>query len=326
MSRLVYLMLALALIFSPLSTAPVQAAKGPDIQFDQTEWSFNQLKEGQKVKAEFTFTNKGDMNLIIDKVSPSCSCTVPSFDRVVKPGQKGSVTIDLDTEGITGAFRKTAVVATNDASKPFVTLVMIGETQSRIKVDKGRRIKVSGCLGTDVSTTATLTDPDGKNILIAGIENPMSDYLEASLKAQPGGKAYTLTLRVIADMPINFAGPIFFRVPGQGKISLYVVAEVRGPFAVQPHEVYFGGLTQNGYAPTRTILIRKDCAEKLDLQSLEYNEDLFEVKKTWQEEDAKLLLEVKPLMDKLVKGPFQETISIQAQGKAFDVHLRGVVR
>lgn len=152
------LMLVLSLALSPAALALV----GPKIAFKKTEIILPNLKEGEKITARFPFSNQGDMNLIIDQVSPSCGCTVPSFTKIVPPGKKGEVSLELDTTGITGAFRKQAVVATNDSSNPFVTLILVGETLTRIKSDKGRRLEVTGCLGEELVTTTTLSDPDGR--------------------------------------------------------------------------------------------------------------------------------------------------------------------
>jgi len=327
MSRPLLVAVLMALL-ALLAAAPALAAPDrPKIVFEQTEAHFANVKEGQPLQAKFSFTNQGKMNLIIDKVSPSCGCQVAKFDRVVPPGGKGVVTMDLDTEGITGAFRKTAVVSTNDPSNPYVTLVMMGETMSRIVVDKGRRIDLVGCADQGVATTATLSDPDKKPFLIAGVENNMSDYLEAKLEPMPGGRQYKLHLRAKTKEPMQFAGPVYLLVPGTSKVSLFVVADVRGPFTVRPHEVFFGGLTRGmTQGATRSILVNKACADSLAIEQLVYNHDHFKVEEQWQTPGNELLLVVTPNLDQLPPGPFDEKLGIQAQGKLFNVRLKGSVR
>jgi len=318
--------LACALLGLLILVTPARALKGPRISFDQTEKTYDQIKEGVRITAKFTFKNTGDQNLIISSVTPSCGCTATMYDKVVRPGETGSVTVVLDTSGITGAFRKTAVVATNDPTRPYVTLVLYGETQSRIKIDKGRRVKLIGCVNRPVSVTATLTDPDGKQVLIAGVENPMKDYLDAKLKPVPGGKAYKLIITSKATSPVEFAGPLFLRVPDGSRVSLYVVADIKGAFTVQPHEVYFGAVPKKGPAPTRTILIKKACTDKLVLEKLLVNREHFIVTKTWTKPGEQLYLEVTPRLDYLPVGPFDEGIAIVASGEEFRVRLTGIVR
>ncbi len=316
--------LLIALFLGLLAAPALAAAPGPKIVFDKTEIVYPNAREGQTLAAQFTFTNQGKMNLIIDSVTPSCGCTVAKFDRVIRPGEKGVINLDLDTNGITGAFRKTAVVATNDIGNPFVTLVMMGETQSKVKVDKGRRLDLVGCLGGDISAIASLTEPDGKPLLIAGVENPMHDYLDTKLTPQPGGREYKLTVSSKAKEPMDFSGPIYLIVPGSPKVSLYIVAEVRGPFSASPKEVYFGGVKNGMQGIARAVTVTKACAETLTIDKLIYNHDRLKVEEQWTAPGAQVQLMVSPNLEKMPKGPFDETLGIQSGGQVYNVRLKGV--
>jgi hypothetical protein len=329
MSRpLCALLLIAALMIGVFGVFASSAEAAPKMVFDSTEKIFRNVKEGSIQIARFTFTNQGDLNLIIDKVSPSCGCTVAKFPKITPPGDKGAITLELDTEGITGAFRKTAVVASNDPSLPFTTLVMVGETKSRIEVEgqDSRRIKVIGCLGENISSTVTLSDPEGKPLMIAAVENPMKEYLDAKLKALPGGKKYKLTLTAKAKEAMEFAGPIFLVVPGSSKVSLFAVVEVRGPFTAQPHDLFFGALLKGQKPIGRSVLVKRACAPQLKIAKLDYNHDLFEIKEEWIKPGDRLMLEIIPKVDNLPKGIFNETLGIQAADKIYKIRLKGVIR
>ncbi len=322
------LLVIIALVCSVFGAITVSAAAAPKMVFDSTEKIFRNVKEGTTQVAQFTFTNQGDLNLIIDKVSPSCGCTVAKFQKITPPGDKGTITLELDTAGITGAFRKSAVVSSNDPSQPFTTLMMVGETKSRIEVEgqDSRRIQVIGCLGETISTTVTLSDPEGKRLMIAAVENPMKEYLDAKLKALPGGKKYKLTLTAKSKEAMDFAGPLFLVVPGSSKVSLFAVVEVRGPFTAQPHDLFFGALTKGLKPMGRSILVKRACAPQLKIAKLDYNHDLFEIKEDWTKPGERLMLEIIPKVDNLPKGSFNETLGIQASDKLFKIRLKGVVR
>jgi hypothetical protein len=315
---------ALGLLAAP---GPAAALKGPRIVFDKQELVFSQVVEGKTLTARFHFTNAGDQNLIIDKVVPSCGCAASKFDRVTKPGQKGVVIIEVDTTGLGGAFRKTAAVATNDPSNPVATLVVTGETLGRIKVDKGRRIELTGCLGQAVSTTATLSDPRGKNLVITGVDNSMSDYLRVSLDPQPGGKTYKLHLTAKAKEPMEFAGPLVLRVPGGNPVSLWVQVNVKGPFSVQPHEVHFGTLTKGvANKSARSVVVKRACAPELKVNGVNYNRDLFTVEESWKTPGQELWLVITPRLENFMPGPFEKALEIQTGGQVFTVRLAGRVR
>ena len=207
--RLAWLLVAFVVLAwgLPALAAPAPS-KGPKIVFEQTEIVYPNAKEGQTLTAQFHFTNQGSMNLLVESVTPSCGCQVAEFDKVVKPGAKGVINLTLDTSGITGAFRKTAVVNSNDPANPFVTLIMIGETQSRVKVEKGRRLDLVGCLGQNPSVSTGLSDPEGRPTIrdhLRGVPErvyPVGrlDYdAEGALVFAPNG--FTVTAAALANPP-----------------------------------------------------------------------------------------------------------------------------
>ena len=103
---------------------PVAEPITPKIAFEITEIAFPRVKEGQTLTAQFPFSNQGKMDLVIDSVTTSCGCTVARFDKVTNPGGKGMIHLELQTSGISGSYRKTAVVNTNDPANPSLNLVI----------------------------------------------------------------------------------------------------------------------------------------------------------------------------------------------------------
>lgn len=312
------LILALTLMACPVLAADAR------ISFDTKELTFPSVREGQNITVEFPFSNTGDAPLEIISINNSCGCTTAEYTKSTLPGQRGMVRVILDTSDIVGAFRKTSVVKTNDPSNPVVTLVMVGETQSRLRVDLGRRIEIIGCEGEVNSITATLSDADGKPFVLAGVENPMSQYLDAKLTPEPGGKEYKLTLTVKGTDPIEFAGPVFLVVPGAAKMSVYVVVEVRGTVIVQPNEVHFGNVSRSrGVAPQRTILVRKACIDSFNIEGIGFNSAQFQVREQWTKLGEAVNLNISPILDKLPLGPIDEKFTIQAGGQMHTILLKG---
>ena len=332
MSRLLRLALSAAVLAVALVATQAHAettmttSNAPKAVFDKLEIVFTNVIEGETMHAQFPFSNQGKMNLIIDSVTPSCGCTVAQFDRVTQPGGKGVINLDLDTSGISGSFRKTAVVNTNDPSNPFITLVMTGETASKVKVEKGRRLDLVGCLGQDASVSTGLSGIGGQPLIVAGVENPMQEYLTTELSHSPSTHSYNLTVRSKAKEAMEFAGPIYVLVPGAPKVSIYVVADIRGAFTVQPQEVYFGGIKRGQQAEViRSIAVNKTCVDKLSIDRLLYNPDHFKVEERWLEHEGKLILMVSPRPENLPLGPFEEKLGIQAADKIFYVRMKGII-
>jgi hypothetical protein len=80
-----------------------------------TEYDFGQIKLGKPVTYEFTFTNKGQIPLVISTVQASCGCTVTSYTKEpISPGGEGYVKATYNAANL-GQFTKTVIVNANTA-------------------------------------------------------------------------------------------------------------------------------------------------------------------------------------------------------------------
>ncbi|MBU1010879.1 MAG: DUF1573 domain-containing protein [Bacteroidetes bacterium] len=98
---------------------PKSATSGPEgqiaaIAFAQTEHDFGRLIMGEKVSFVYKFTNTGDKDLIITKVSTSCGCTASQYTTdPVKPGEDGRIEVTFDSSGQKGMVNKSITVISN---------------------------------------------------------------------------------------------------------------------------------------------------------------------------------------------------------------------
>ncbi|MGC9344443.1 MAG: DUF1573 domain-containing protein [Bacteroidales bacterium] len=112
--------------FSNLSAEERESAA--HIDFANTTFNFDKLKQGEKVDHEYEFTNTGKSDLIIRKVRASCGCTAIITDKkIIKPGEKGSIKVSFNSAGKLGAQNKTVTVITNDPDHPREILWIRGE-------------------------------------------------------------------------------------------------------------------------------------------------------------------------------------------------------
>lgn len=84
---------------SPLSSLyGLKSLQGlPVMVFEEREVDFGTVKQGEKRRHTFTFTNKGDVPVEIDLVS-ACECTTVDYPRQpVKPGTKGAIDVVFDS-------------------------------------------------------------------------------------------------------------------------------------------------------------------------------------------------------------------------------------
>jgi hypothetical protein len=91
-----------------------ERAAVPVISFAKTEHDFGRVIQGEKITYNFQFTNSGDADLIVTRVSASCGCTIPAFTRdPIKPGENGVIRITFDSENRMGFQNKIITVVSN---------------------------------------------------------------------------------------------------------------------------------------------------------------------------------------------------------------------
>jgi hypothetical protein len=74
---------------------------------------FGRISQGKPVTAEFTFTNTGELPLVINNAKGSCGCTGVDYPKAaVLPGQTGKIKATFNAASL-GAFNKTVMVESN---------------------------------------------------------------------------------------------------------------------------------------------------------------------------------------------------------------------
>lgn len=86
----------------------------PTMQFEEMEYNFGTIKEGDKVAHIYKLKNTGEVPLIIQDAKPSCGCTAPDWTKTpIPPGGEGFVKAEFDSNGKPGAQNKTITVTAN---------------------------------------------------------------------------------------------------------------------------------------------------------------------------------------------------------------------
>lgn len=110
------------------------------ILISQISWSQNRLeatfvekgkqldevKEGTLVRTVYHFTNTGSADLILNKVAPSCGCTVAKYPKyAIKPGAKDSIVATFDTHDRPGYQAKGINIESNAGPISLVFEIMV---------------------------------------------------------------------------------------------------------------------------------------------------------------------------------------------------------
>lgn len=109
----------------PAAAQPAAPA-GPTttMTFEETEFDFGTVNDGEKVSHTYTFTNTGDEPLILSNAKGSCGCTVPSWPREpIAPGATGEITVEFNSKNKKGKRnQKVTITANTNPPQSFIYL------------------------------------------------------------------------------------------------------------------------------------------------------------------------------------------------------------
>ena len=106
------------------NSAPIDTSNMAKFNFEESEFNFGDLKEGDVVKHVFKFTNVGTSELLISDARGSCGCTIPSFPKEpIAVGAVGEIEVQFNSKNKTGANQKTVSIVAN--TYPEVTTISI---------------------------------------------------------------------------------------------------------------------------------------------------------------------------------------------------------
>jgi len=92
-----------------------EKANAAHIFFPENKHDFGDVKQGDAVSYDFSFTNKGKSELTIYKVKTSCGCTVTEPKKMkLAPGETSSIKVTFNSAGHNGKDEKEITVYSND--------------------------------------------------------------------------------------------------------------------------------------------------------------------------------------------------------------------
>ncbi len=98
--------------------------KYPKFVFENVEYNFGTVNEGDVVNHTFSFTNSGEAPLLIKNAVASCGCTVPSWPKEpIAPGETGKIEVSFNSSGKTNQQTKTITITAN--TDPSITKLTI---------------------------------------------------------------------------------------------------------------------------------------------------------------------------------------------------------
>ena len=109
-------------------TPAVPAGPVTTIKFDNPNYDWGKVNDGEKVTHIFKFTNTGKEPLIISDAKGSCGCTVPEWPKEpIAPGAKGEIKVVFDSKGKGSKegkldTKKVTITANTDPAQTYLNI------------------------------------------------------------------------------------------------------------------------------------------------------------------------------------------------------------
>ena len=222
------------------------------------------VPKGELIKRDFIVRNAGKSDLHITDVKPSCGCTVPEFDKVIKPGAEGKITLTVDTKSFQGVISKTALVMSDDPSTPQTTLFLQANVKPYVETLPYGFFRIQALTG-EPSTAELILISDEPDFKPSGATVQQS-YLKASLTPvaekdripNKGPNQWKATLTCDANAPEGLLGGYVKVQTGtkkQPEMDLAISGYVKPTITVTPLSVNFGNFDPKAEPVKRSITL-----------------------------------------------------------------------
>lgn len=256
-------------------------AAGPQLTFDKYEHDFGNILDTQPSVGEFTFTNTGNEELVIQNVRPSCGCTVPDLEKNrFAPGEGSSLKITFNPRG-SGQQSKTITVLSNDRDNSPLTLTISANVTPFVNFEP-QILRPTLTIGEPFTTTVNLTphDPNAEILTVRGTGG--DGHISARLLPKgesDSGREHTRQIEVTIDNHTEW-GPLYGSVTVQVRgrphpnanlathdARLSIIAAVYGEIHGSNHRFAIGDVA-SGRRINATVKLYRPSGEPFEITDL----------------------------------------------------------
>lgn len=115
MKRVALSVLMMLLVVTAFAQKEKKAAvNGPQITFQETEYNFGDIKQGEVAEHVFTFKNTGTAPLVLSNVLTTCGCTASEWPKEpIAPGKSAQIKVTFNSTGKMGVQNKVVTIISN---------------------------------------------------------------------------------------------------------------------------------------------------------------------------------------------------------------------
>jgi len=303
-------------VAEPVPTTPPPGTDVPSIYFPVTEHDFGRVYEGEKVKTEFDFENRGTAPLEITRVQTSCGCTIVEKPTApVDPGGKGKIAVEFDSKRRKGDQEKDVRIFTNDPQRPLIKLKFSVDVVRRFWFEPDRiefglltknqpvedkRLRVHWLKDFDIEVTGVEISNPAIEVETKPLEGEKSNALEITL--------HVTDLKPLLKNPMAGTQRIseFLTVrtnhPDHAESKIAVFGTVAPEVTVNPRILSYGVVSKRSKPVKRTLIVSAGTGFALDPPVVEQVPDYLDARVIPIRDGAQYQIEATLLPEKAPEG------------------------
>ena len=169
------------------------------------------------------------------------------YDKVIPPGQEGTITLEINGKKVHGSFNKRATVQTDDPKHPQMTIALAGKIMTYVDILPSNRVYLSGMYGENISKELTISSNEKmKDFVVTGLSSNIDDKITYKLipDSEPG--RYKIKVWKNPKLPtLHTWGSLYVDTNSEHtpKKIIQVNVATRGAIVCQPSTLTFGAVT-----------------------------------------------------------------------------------
>ena len=217
----------------------------PKLLINEATFDFGSVAQGQEITHDYTIKNSGTAELSIQRIVPSCGCTIANSSSSLLPaGGEGKISVQFDTSGFSGDKTKIVRVYSNDPDSPVQDIVLKGRVEPDVQIEPRTVFLgevVAGSEGPGPRQIVSLSLKDGAKLKITGFKT-FSRYLKVE-EVESGARHRRIAVSLDPSVPAgDFRDRVVVELDGGADktVNLPVFASVRENLRFTPPRLSFG--------------------------------------------------------------------------------------
>jgi hypothetical protein len=230
--------------------------------------------------------------------------------------------VKISTAGKMGATKQNAIIYSNDPDQPTVSVKLGGVIKPYVTVKPSPRVIFSGYHGDKLEESLTITANTDEPLAITGVSSTINDKIEYELKNEKKDKEYRLLIKTRGGLEETFRGKIVLKTTSSKKpeIPVTVMANLKKKVQATPEYLYFGVIdtakgTLDASGLKRTSVITQQQPGDFSVGKIETSKEFVSAVASADLPGKQYTITISLNKDKLPKGKFRETVSVQTQSQ-----------